>query len=37
MVEKLIDVAHLRTGMPLELCPATVDLVALAEDCIKEA
>jgi len=37
MVEKLLDVAHLRTGMPLELRLATVHLVTLAEDCTKEA
>jgi hypothetical protein len=36
-VDKLLDVAHLRMGVPLALCLATVDLVTLAEDCTKEA
>ena len=33
MVDKPLDVEHLRTGMPLELRLATVDLLTLAGDC----
>jgi PAS domain S-box-containing protein len=36
LIEELLDAAHLRAGRPLELRPAAVDLVVLAEAAVEE-
>jgi PAS domain S-box-containing protein len=36
LIDELLDVAHLRAGLPLQLRLETVDLVALAEECAEE-
>jgi len=36
LIDELLDVAHLRAGLPLQLRLETVDLVALAEECAAE-
>jgi PAS domain S-box-containing protein len=33
LIDELLDVAHLRAGLPLQLRLETVDLVAMAEEC----